>query len=300
MSNQTNSSEELVSIIIPIYNSEKFLKKSLESAINQTYKNLEIICINDGSNDDSLNILNQYNDKIIIISQKNLGLASAVNSGINKMKGKWLKWLSPDDILYPNSIEILVNESKKLPENTILYSNWEIINEKGTKLRNFHESNFNDLEKFDFIVRLLDGQQININTTLIPKTIFDSGCMFRSLKELVAIDYDFFLRSGIFFGINFHLITQPLIQYRIHKEQHSHKNIKKTLKFLDTLRHELIFKLDKDTQIKYQKALQNYQKNKPINKQILRLGLQFLLKFLPSVLSDKLLIFYLKNIRSSR
>ncbi len=61
----------LVSVVIPVYNSEKFLNQCIESVLNQTYKNIEIIAINDGSTDDSLKILETYSDKITIISQKN-------------------------------------------------------------------------------------------------------------------------------------------------------------------------------------------------------------------------------------
>ncbi|MDC0150249.1 glycosyltransferase, partial [Nitrosopumilus sp.] len=120
---------ELVSIIIPVYNAAPFLKDSLESVINQTYSNIEIICIDDGSEDNSLEILKFFSDKITIISQENQGLASALNVGIKKMKGKWFKWFSPDDVMFHNTIEILVNEAEKF-SNTIIYSDWDIIDEK--------------------------------------------------------------------------------------------------------------------------------------------------------------------------
>ena len=140
---------ELVSIVIPVYNSEQFLKESLESIINQTYSNIEIICINDGSTDNSLEILKSYSDKITIISQKNQGLASALTIGINQIQGKWLKWFSPDDVMYRNTIETLVDTAKKYP-NAIIYSNWNIIDEKGKKLRGFYESNYNELSNFEY------------------------------------------------------------------------------------------------------------------------------------------------------
>ena len=127
---------ELVSIVIPVYNSEQFLKESLESILNQTYPNIEIICVDDGSTDNSLQILKSYSEKITIISQKNQGLASALITGINNMHGKWFKWFSPDDVMYSHTIETLVNSAKKYP-NTIVYSNWKIINEKGDELRDF-------------------------------------------------------------------------------------------------------------------------------------------------------------------
>ena len=148
--------DDLVSVVIPVYNSEKFLAESIESVLNQTYKNIEVITIDDGSTDKSLDILQQFSDKITVISQPNQGLAVALNAGIKKIHGKWFKWFSPDDVLYPDAIEILVNEAKKLQENTIIYSNWELIDEKNKKLRDFSESNYNKLSNFEFNVRLLD------------------------------------------------------------------------------------------------------------------------------------------------
>jgi len=117
--------KDKVSIVIPVYNSEAFLRESLESVLNQTYKNLEIIAIDDGSTDNSLEILYKYSDKVQIISQQNQGLAAALNNGIKKITGRWFKWFSPDDILYPHTIETLVSKAKQLPENSIIYSNWD-------------------------------------------------------------------------------------------------------------------------------------------------------------------------------
>ena len=148
--NQNNK----VSIVIPIYNSEQFLQESLESVLNQTYKDVEIIAINDGSSDNSLDILNQYSDKITILSQENKGLASALNAGVQQISGRWFKWFSPDDIMFPNTLEQLVNASKNLPDNVIIYSNWQIINENGDILRDFSESNYNELSEFDFLTMI--------------------------------------------------------------------------------------------------------------------------------------------------
>ena len=134
---------ELVSIIIPVYNAAPFLKDSLESIINQTYSNIEIICVDDGSTDNSLDILKSFSDKITIISQENQGLSSALNAGIKKMKGKWFKWFSPDDVMFSNTIETLVNIGEKF-SNTIIYSNWDLIDEKNNQLRSFQESNYNE------------------------------------------------------------------------------------------------------------------------------------------------------------
>ena len=289
-----------VTVVIPVYNSEKFLTPTIESVLNQSYKNLEIIAVDDGSVDNSLGILQQYKNKIKIFHQENQGLAFAVNLGIKKMSGKWLKWLSPDDVLTLNAIKVLVNEAKKLAENTILYSNWEIIDEQNKKLRSFSESNYNALEIFDFNVRLLDGQQININTTLIPSSLFEKGCMFEQLKDPVAIDYQFFLRAGIIHKVRFHLIEKPLLQYRIHSEQLSHNNISKTLSYLSEVQNQVLSQVDNSTKEQYLKALENYKKKKPLPKKTMELGLKILKDSLPDWATDKLLVFYLNKIRRSR
>jgi len=294
------SLNDLVSVVIPTYNSEKFLRESIESVLNQTYQNLEIIVVDDGSTDTTNKILKNFSEKIITVYQTNQGLASALNSGIKKMKGNWFKWFSPDDVFYPHAIEKLVKTAKKLPINTIVYSNWDIIDEKNNKIRTFSESNYNSLDKFDFNVRLLDGQLINVNTALFPSPIFELGCKIRDLKDPVAIDYDFFLRAGILFDFKFHLIPESFIGYRIHKKQLSHENISRTLSFVDELKNEILSELDENKRKKYIQALEDYKKQKPIAKKTMELGLKFATKNLPDSLTDKFVLFYLNKIRRTR
>ena len=295
-----SSYSDKVSVVIPVYNSEGFLTESIESVLNQTYKNIEILAINDGSTDKSSEILQRYGDKIIVLSQQNQGLASVLNTATKKIKGKWFKWFSPDDLLYPEAIQILVDEAKKLPENTIIYSNWELIDHNNKKLRGFSESNYNSLGNFEFNVRLLDGQQINVNTALIPTSLFDRGCLFRDLEDQAAIDYDFFLRAGILYYTDFHLVSDSLLKYRIHSNQFSHKNISKTLTNLSYIRNEILSKLNNSKREQYLDSLEKYKRQKPLPKKTMELGLEFARKTLPDWITDRLLIFYLNKIRRYR
>ena len=288
---------ELVSIIIPVYNAAPFLKDSLESVINQTYSNIEIICVDDGSTDNSLDILKSFSDKITIISQENQGLSSALNAGIKKMKGKWFKWFSPDDIMFSNTIETLVNIGEKF-SNTIIYSDWELIDEKNNQLRSFQESNYNELSNFEFNIRLLDRQLINVNTTLIPSLLFEK-CSMRELDDPVAIDYDFFLNAALLFNIKFHLVQKPLIKYRIHTKQLSHKNISKTLEYISQIKDEILQCLDDSSQTKYISELKRYQKSKSTKTKTMEIGMK-LLSTMPSSISDRIILFYLNKIRQSR
>ena len=292
------ANDNLVSVVIPVYNSEKYLEECLDSILNQTYENIEIIAVDDGSEDSSLEVLKQFSDKIHIFSQENHGLASSLNLGISKINGYWTKWFSPDDIMHPYTIETIVNEARKCSANTIIYSNWNIIDDSGKILREFHESNYNNLSDFEYNIRLLDGQQINVNTTLIPSYLFEK-CMIRKLEDPVAIDYDFFLRASLLNNIKFHLISKQLVDYRIHSEQLSHKNISKTLDYIQEIKNEILTHLDYSLQNKYTNELEKYQKTKPVTKKVMEFGIK-LLSSTPSWTSDRVLTFYLNKIRRNR
>ena len=288
----------LVSVVIPIYNSEKYLEECQNSIISQTFQNIEIIAVDDGSTDLSLEILKKFSDRVNVISQKNNGLASALNLGMSKMKGRWFKWFSPDDVMYPYTIETLVDEAKKYSDDTIIYSNWNVIDDVGNTLREFHESDYNELSEFDYNIRLLDGQQINVNSTLIPSSLFDK-CSIRELDDPVAIDYDFFLCSALLHGTTFHLISKPLIKYRIHSDQLSHKNISKTLDYISEIKNEILQRLDGSVKDRYIHELKQYQKTKPTKQKTMEFGMK-LLSSVPSWASDRILIFYLNKIRQNR
>lgn len=100
---------DLVSIIIPVYNTEQYLRQALDSVINQTYKNLEIICIDDGSTDNSRKILNEYAKKDsrikIIHHKKNKGVSTARNAALNVAKGTYIMFLDSDDYYVPKTVE---------------------------------------------------------------------------------------------------------------------------------------------------------------------------------------------------
>lgn len=108
---------DTVSIIVPIYNKEKYLEKCLDSILGQTYRDLEIVLVDDGSQDDSLEICRKYaesDERIHIYAKENGGVASARNLGIEKSQGSFLAFADPDDYLHPECISLL----KKAVEET--------------------------------------------------------------------------------------------------------------------------------------------------------------------------------------
>lgn len=104
---------ERVSVIIPCYNAEKTIDKCLKSVLNQTYTELEIICVNDGSTDDSLNIIKKYaiqDPRVHIINKKNEGVSLARNAGIKIATGKYIEFLDSDDWISSNFVKIMMEE----------------------------------------------------------------------------------------------------------------------------------------------------------------------------------------------
>ena len=101
---------DLISVIIPVYNVEQYLNRCVDSVINQTYKNLEIILIDDGSTDNSGKICDEYSQKdkrVKVIHQKNMGVSNSRNKGINIAKGKYITFVDSDDVLNCQYIEFI-------------------------------------------------------------------------------------------------------------------------------------------------------------------------------------------------
>ena len=113
-----------VSVVVPIYNVEKYLEDCLDSIVNQTFTDLEIICINDGSTDNSLNILNNYSKqdkRIKIITQKNQGHAVATNKGIDMATGECLYLMDSDDIIALTALEETYNYMKEKQADFVIF-----------------------------------------------------------------------------------------------------------------------------------------------------------------------------------
>lgn len=112
------------SIIVPVYNVEKYLRKCIDSILNQTYKNFELIIVDDGSTDCSGNICDEYklkNENIIVIHKKNGGLSSARDTGISKVTGEYIIFVDSDDWIEPNTLEVLNNIVSKREYDMIIY-----------------------------------------------------------------------------------------------------------------------------------------------------------------------------------
>jgi len=213
-----------VSILIPVYNGSNFIEQAIESAINQTYTNIEIVVIDDGSTDNGKteNIIKSFGERIKYIKKENGGVASALNRGIEEATGEYISWLSHDDIYLPNKIEKEINKLNNLEnKNTIIFSNFELIDENGMV---FSKTDFTKNIKKEKLCQgiypVLKGC-VNGCTTLIPKVCFNEVGNFK--EELKTTnDYDMWIR--LFNEYPSYLIEERLIKYRIHKNQDTNKS----------------------------------------------------------------------------
>ena len=175
--------ENLVSIIVPVYNAHDYVERCILSLVCQTYKNIEILVINDGSTDDSLDVLNRLSEQykmIKIINQKNSGVSSARNKGIEESNGDYLFFVDADDYIFDDCIASLLDDSLKYDAD-IVRCNYIF---KGKKVLNFKNDHFYNLgnEKDKKIVTDLYINTYKFNTVwgqLIRKEIINS-CRFDS------------------------------------------------------------------------------------------------------------------------
>ena len=132
-----------VSIIIPTYNSEKYLEKCLNSAFNQTEKDIEVILINDGSKDNSKDIIKKFNDKrLVYIEKENEGIGKTRNLGIEKAKGEYLAFLDSDDYLEKDFVTKMYNKATKDNCDLVICDFYKITDKKNIiKLPSFEDNN---------------------------------------------------------------------------------------------------------------------------------------------------------------
>jgi len=239
MSNSTKTNFPLVSIVIPVYNGANFIQEAIDSALNQTYRNIEVLVVDDGSNDnnETKNILMSYGDKIRCVFKSNGGVASALNKGISSMKGDYFSWLSHDDVYLPNKVETQVKFLSKCKEDTILYSGFSVINSNSDIM--YYVLN-NEVNNKRFILDLLCFSGIGGCTTFIPKSCFETVGFF-SEKLLHVQDIDFWIRASKHF--RFKYINRNLVQTRLHEKQTSNvDNVEQKLEkeeyFINVLRNE--------------------------------------------------------------
>jgi len=209
-----------VSIIIPVYNGSNFMRDAIESVLAQTYQNIEIIVVNDGSCDEGRteSIAQSYGNSIRYVAKENGGVATALNLGIRLAQGDFISWLSHDDLYLPNKIKLQVALMRRqTSERVIIYSDHEALDVCSSKLYDCKISHLSQNLYLQDMILLLFRSALHGCTFLIPRSCFDDVGYFNE-KLQTTQDYDLWFKM-LKQGYEFVHLPQILVRARLHQEQ---------------------------------------------------------------------------------
>jgi len=214
-------SKSLVSVIIPAYNAEHFIEETVKSVLDQTYTELELIIVNDGSTDGTQLKLDQLaasNSKIQLITKTNSGVCDSRNLGYKSAKGAYITFLDADDLWEPDFLQLCV---AKLTKDHIdaVYSRVQLINEKSEPREEYIEAN--TINSADDILAWKLGYVASMGCAIYKKSVVEKAGAFDN-RLSTAADQDFHLRVAAITPIV--AIDQVLFYYRIH-DNNMHGNI---------------------------------------------------------------------------
>lgn len=206
-----------VSIVIPVYNGANFVAEAIESALKQSYQNIEILVINDGSCDEGETdrIVEQYADRVRYFKKENGGVATALNLGIQEMRGQYFSWLSHDDLYLPNKIQAQIDflAIQGFPD-VVVYTNHYNLIESSKAIFLAQHIPCTDLEFR--AKKLVANNQIHGCSLLIPRKAFDIAGLF-DINLRVAQDYDLWFRIAKTFPFRF--LDDASTSGRVHDKQ---------------------------------------------------------------------------------
>lgn len=206
-------SEVLISIITPTYNRATFLKLAIESVLRQSFEGFEMIIVDDGSTDNTREIVKQFDDeRLIYYFQKNQGQSVARNVAIGMAKGSYISFLDSDNLWFPNKLELSLKAFSDNPSADIVYGDGVIIDESGGELSRKNMARYSGR----ITAQLLRDNFVSMNTTMVKRHCFEEMGGLNN-KRKVADDYDLWLRFSSRYY--FQYIPQFMAYYRVMKDQ---------------------------------------------------------------------------------
>ena len=212
---------DLVSVVIPAYNASNYLAEAIDSALAQTYKNIEIIVVNDGSPDEgkTREVALSYGDKIRYFEKENGGCASALNFGMSVMQGEWFSWLSHDDLYCPEKIEKMLEaiDENGLSDDTVLVCDTILVNGEGEEMPCPFKQTRGFLSPTQAFGETLNVKTFNGCGMLIPKKVIEeTGEFITEYKHL--LDREYWMRMAVN-GHPYFVIDSNLVKSRVHNAQ---------------------------------------------------------------------------------
>lgn len=208
-----NALAPLVSVVMPTYNGERFLRPAIESILNQTFRDFELILIDDGSTDSTPRILAEYHDArlLVLTNEHNLGIAGATNRGLAAARGRYVALQDHDDISLPHRFQTQVDFLESHPDIALVGSAAKLIDENGAAYGDYVEPE-DDVElKWEALFRC----PINHTSVMVRRRVLlDVGGYSTDTMLRVASDYD--LLSRIVMRYRVANLSQPLVKWRRH------------------------------------------------------------------------------------
>lgn len=222
-----------VSVIIPAYNGDRYIVQAVESVLGQTFTDYEIIIVDDGSTDETHQVLQPYFDTIRYVHQENRGVAAARNRGIQEAKGKFIAFLDQDDFFFPDKLAAQIALFQQQPSLGIVNSGWRLVNNQG--------------ETISDITPWLYFPKLDLETWIVQMPVLPSAMMFsRQWVELAGgfnsefdsvDDSDLVLRLALS-GCEAAWLPQVTVSYRQHDQNVSIKKALKQANLFITLKQQ--------------------------------------------------------------
>jgi len=244
ISSDNENLNKLVSVVVCAYNGERYLQQTLDSICRQSHEHIEIVIVDDGSTDATLEIIKKYQQRdkrIRLYIQPHRGFAAARNRAFQEANGEWIAIIDHDDLCYPERLEKQLLLSRTYPDADFIFSDTDYIDENNQVIDSqFSHVKLNDpyLEKGNAGILLLRlGGFIDSESVFIRKGIAQKYGLLDP-KYLYAADYDFFVRLG--FEVNFCFTREKLSAWRVHSSQATRNNVKKlNYEIIDILKRYL-------------------------------------------------------------
>ena len=215
----------MISVVLPVFNCEKYLDEAILSVLGQTYTNLELIIVDDGSADRSGEIADSYlqaDERVRVIHQRNMTLPFALNNGFSAANGEFYTWTSADNRMLPQCLELLCSELLSDRSCDMVYGNMRLIDENGDILRGRGWYEIPPLSGNVILPDSTASLNTTANNTIGAAFLYRAGAAQTlggySEYKFMLEDYDYFMRMNSFFSIKHLLHMRPIYEYRMHSD----------------------------------------------------------------------------------
>lgn len=218
-----------ISIITASYNYQDYIKETIQSILDQTYQDWELIIIDDCSSDNSVNVIKSFQDDRIklFVNEKNLGLATTVKRGIENSTGEWIAFLESDDIWEKDCLEKRVEIAKKYPDIGLIFNSVEMFGEqkKLNRLKNVIEANVKKLKKNTFPTNIFK-QIIYFNIVLTFSAAMINSNIILATNTTVDKELDWWMFIHLARNYDVYYIPEQLTKWRMHPDSYINKKFK--------------------------------------------------------------------------